>query len=138
MMPKKANASFRWMIAASWLLAAVGCGPSLVTVEGKVNLDGAPVDSGTISFAPADGKGQSIGGAIKDGSYRVQAEKPAALGAKNVAITAIRKTGKQIEAGPPAPAGTMVDELLNVSHTGACQIVDGTNQQNFEIKSPGR
>ena len=122
-------------VAAGWLLLAVGCGPQLMTIEGTVTLDGAPVETGTISFVPADGKGATVGGEIKGGSYRIQAEKEAALGSKTVNITSIRKTGKMIEAGPPAPEGTMVEDLQTVSSTDSCEIVAGENRQNFELKS---
>lgn len=137
-MPKRVNAWFCLLLATCWILSAVGCGPSMLTVEGNVTWDGTPVETGTISFLPADGKGPTYGGEIKGGSYRVEAEKEAALGSKKVAITAVRKTGKQVEAGPPAPAGTMVDELQNISSNEACDIADGPNQHNFELKSAAR
>ena len=134
-MPKKLVSQLCLAVAASWILSIAGCGPSMLTVEGTVTWDGTPVETGTISFLPADGKGPSFGGELKDGGYRIQAEKPAALGAKNVSITGIRKTGKMIEAGPPAPAGTMVDDLLRISSTEKCEIVDGENKHDFQLKS---
>jgi hypothetical protein len=134
-MPKKLYPQLCLAVATSWILLVAGCGPALVTIEGTVTWDGAPVETGTISFLPADGKGPTIGGELKDGGYRIKAEKQAALGAKSVAITGIRKTGKMIEAGPPAPAGTMVDELLRVSSTESCEIVAGENKHDFQLKS---
>ncbi len=137
-MPKKVRLQLSLVVAASWILLIAGCGPSLVTVEGTVTLDGTPVETGTISFLPADGKGPTFGGELKGGGYQIQAEKTAALGAKNVTITGIRKTGKMIEAGPPAPAGTMVEELLTVSTTEKCEIVDGENKHDFQLKSAAK
>lgn len=137
-MPKKLVSQLCVAVAASWILLVVGCGPSMLTVEGTVTWDGTPVETGTISFLPADGKGPSFGGELKNGSYRVEAAKPAALGAKNVSITGVRKTGKMIEAGPPAPEGTMVDELLSISSTEKCEIVDGENKHDFQLKSAAK
>jgi len=109
-----------------------------VTVEGMVTWDGSPVETGTISFMPADGKGPTVGGELKDGSYRIKVQKEAALGTKTVSITGIRKTGKMIEAGPPAPAGTMVDDLQRITSTESCEIVDGENKHRFDLKSAGK
>jgi hypothetical protein len=137
-MPKRLVSQLCLAVITAWVLSVVGCGPSVVTVEGKVTWDGTPVETGTISFLPADGKGPSFGGELKNGSYRVEAQKPGALGAKNVSITSVRKTGKMIEAGPPAPAGTMVEELLSLSSTEKCEIVDGENKHDFQLKSAGK
>lgn len=137
-MRKKLISRFGLAIVASWLSISVGCGPATMAIHGTVTWDGSPVESGTISFLPADGKGPSYGGAITNGAYRIEAAKPGALGAKNVAITGVRKTGKMIEAGPPAPAGTMVDELLSVSATEKCEIGDGDNQHDFELKTAAK
>jgi len=126
------------VIASSWLVFAAGCGPPSLTLEGTVTWDGSPVETGTISFMPADGRGPSIGGELKDGRYRVRAGKDTAVGAKTVAITGIRKTGKMVEAGPPAPAGTMVDDLQSISSTESCEIVDGENKHDFDLKSSGK
>ena len=137
-MPKKFVSPLCLAVVAGWVLLIAGCGPSMLTVEGTVTWDGTPVETGTISFLPADGKGPSFGGELKNGSYRVEAAEPAALGAKNVTITGVRKTGKMIEAGPPAPAGTMVEELLSISSTEKCEIVDGENKHDFQLKSAAK
>ena len=50
---------------ALFVLAASGCGAGTAKVTGKVTLDGAPVENGTILFTPKDGKGQSATGVIK-------------------------------------------------------------------------
>jgi hypothetical protein len=121
------------VLAAGGLLLAFGCGQKSVTVEGTVTLDGSPVEIGTISFVPADGKGPSMGGEVKGGKYRVTGS---VRGKKTVSVTAVRKTGKSIEAGPPAPPGTMVDELRTISSTESCELVDGQNSHKFELKSP--
>ena len=123
----------------------VGCdsGGGLVAVEGNVTFDGQPVEEGSIAFEPADGAGPSAGGMIEQGKYTLGDEAGVMPGKKTVRITAVRKTGRQIEAGPPAPPGTMVDvvekyipAIYNQESTLTCDVVAGSvNQHNFDLKS---
>ena len=54
------------------LFLSTGCGSSLVQVSGKVTLDGAPLNTGNISFAPV-GEGQvAIGTINSKGEYTLQ------------------------------------------------------------------
>jgi hypothetical protein len=50
-----------------------GCGrePATGDVSGTITYDGKVVESGSIAFYPADGKGPSTGGTIIDGKYAV-------------------------------------------------------------------
>ncbi|MFO0871198.1 MAG: hypothetical protein U0935_19920 [Pirellulales bacterium] len=67
-----------------WLLAVVvvlltGCGASLVPVQGKVSVDGNPLDTGYVSYHPAGAKEQleaQIGRASieADGSYKLSTD----------------------------------------------------------------
>jgi hypothetical protein len=126
-----------------WLAACVGCGRGLATVEGTVTFDGQPVDKGTIVFEPADGAGPTAGGTIENGEYQLAEEAGVMPGEKTVRITAVRKTGRQIEEGPPAPPGKMVDEMesyipdiYNQKSTLTCEVVAGqVNRHNFDLKS---
>ncbi len=121
---------------AGVVLLLAGCGTDLITAEGNVAWDGKPIESGTISFAPSDSMGPTIGGEIKEGKYRLEGERGLPPGKKTVIISASRKTGKQIEAGPPAPEGTMVDDLQMISEKTTCEIVAGqANQHDFELAS---
>ena len=63
-------------MAAALLLAAAGCGGGDATVSGEVSYEGEPVTAGYITFAPADGKGPTAGGPIKDGKYTVEKVTP--------------------------------------------------------------
>ena len=122
------------------LILTSGCGPGGVTVRGEVAVDGKPLDEGTISFKPADGVGPSMGGAIAMGRYNVSLEAPNAAGPKTVTITGIRRTGRQIPAGPPEPAGTTVAEIVIVEFGKngelTCQLTSGNNEHNFDLASP--
>jgi len=70
-----------------------------------------PVDRGSISFEPADGRGPNTGGAIEGGRFDLSGSAEATPGKKIVRIRAFRPSGRKIESGPPAPPGTLVDEL---------------------------
>lgn len=87
----------------------LGCsGPSgseKASVSGSVTLNGAPLDSGLISFFPVDGKGAPASAAIDKGKYTVQVE----LGEKRVEITAPKVVGKR--AAYETPDSPMVDLL---------------------------
>jgi hypothetical protein len=56
------------------LLAACagGCANPIATVSGEVSYDGQPIETGTIVFMPADGKGAAASGAIQDGRYTIE------------------------------------------------------------------
>jgi hypothetical protein len=126
-----------------WLASCAGCGSGRVTVEGDVTFDGQPVPEGTIVFEPADRLGPTTGARIENGSYRLAGEAAAVPGKKLIRISAVRKTGRQIEAGSPSPPGTMVDEIesyipavYNDQSTLECEVTPGgVNRHDFPLKS---
>jgi hypothetical protein len=79
------------------------------SVQGIVTFDGEPVEEGQILFTPTGKEGSVAGSAITDGEYSIPREQGPVAGPHSVAITASRKTGKQIKAMQPAPPGTMID-----------------------------
>jgi hypothetical protein len=111
-------------------------------VNGKVTVSGKPVAEGTIAFIPTgQTRGPSSGSAIKDGSYAVARDGGPVPGSYNVSIRAMRKTGKKIEAGPPAPPGTMIDEVTqflppqyNTNTTLTVEIQSGSNEHDFDLE----
>jgi hypothetical protein len=125
-----------------WMAACIGCGKGGATVEGRVTFDGQPVEAGTIVFEPADGAGPSAGGAIENGRYRLAGDAGVTPGKKTVRITAMRKTGRQIEEGPPAPPGTMVDEIeqfipatYNTNSSLQVDVTGGQSTHDFVLTS---
>lgn len=75
----------------------VGCGPKYNTVEGVVEYeDGGPVEGATVSFIPADGKGDSAHG-LTDASGNFSLKSGKMVGAKTgkykVVITKVPKMG---------------------------------------------
>lgn len=75
-----------FLALASVALLMTGCGGGSqgVTVSGTVTYDGKPVPQGSITFAPADGKGASVGGEIRNGQFTVTGVPP---GEKIVSVT---------------------------------------------------
>lgn len=120
----------------------LGCGGQGTTVEGNVTFDGQPVEKGSITLEPADGLGPAAGGTITSGKYRLDSMSGLVPGEKIVRISAVRSTGKKIEAGPPEPPGTKVDEVqqfipakYNDQSTLKVQIAGGHGKHNFDLKS---
>lgn len=133
----------RSAFAVLTLLVCVGCGNGRYPIAGEVTFDGKPVESGTIVFEPADGQGPTTGGKIKDGKYALTDNAAPLPGKKKVRISAGRKTGRLIPAGPPAPPDMMVEEIIryipktyNQQTTLACEVApNGSRQIDFDLKS---
>ena len=89
-------------------LLSTGCGSSRPIMEGMVTLDGVPIEKGTIMLMPANGKGQSAGGAIVAGRYRI----PVSPGPMEVRISANRKDGKMPDPLNPG-SGAMIDRYVD-------------------------
>jgi hypothetical protein len=126
------------------LLSAVlagGCGQATARVKGQVRFAGQPVETGTISFEPADRQGPTAGGTIRNGTYELT--EPIFPGSKIVRIRAMRKTGRKVEAGPPLPKGHLVDveeqylpALYNDKTTLTADITPGKiNEVDFDLKA---
>jgi len=92
--------------------AIAGCSDGKVTVRGAATVDGQPIAEGSISLEPADGQGPTTGGMIKAGQYELSGEAAVIPGEKIVRIVGLRETGKMVPAGPPAPKGSMIAELV--------------------------
>ncbi len=128
-----------------WLVGWCGCSNrGLVDVQGNITLEGRPLPGGIIVFEPVDKNGATAGGKIREGRYELTGKAAVPPGEKIVRISGIFKTGRQIEVGPPAPPGTMTDEVehiaipasYNQSSTLRCNVVAGEmNQHDFELHS---
>jgi hypothetical protein len=81
-------------LVATYVLSLTGCGgsggPTTYSVTGSVSLGGSPIEEGSIVFDPADGRGGSAMGGIKNGQFT--AKVPA--GEKILRISAVRTTGE--------------------------------------------
>ncbi len=133
---------YRVAFVMAWCGILVGCGSSnLSTVRGNVTWDGTPVEQGSILLEPADGAGPIASGTIQSGKYLLAGDIAAVPGTKIVRINASRPTGRKVDAGPPAPAGTMIDELeyvpasYNQKSTLRVQLEAGESTHHFELRS---
>src|SRR5689334_2131813 len=99
------------LAAAVALVTLAGCSDGKVIVRGMVNVDKQPLETGMIALEPADGQGPTTGGEIKEGRYELIGNAAAIPGEKIVRISGVRKTGKMVEASPPAPKGTLIPQM---------------------------
>jgi len=134
-------ATLRMTLTIGVLMLLAGCGSGRFPVTGEVTFDGKPVEEGTISFEPADGKGPTTGGKIVGGKYEFKGNAAPLPGKKTVRIFAARKTGRQVAVKYTTPK-QMVDEIeryipdiYNTKTTLSCEVADrGVNQINFHLK----
>jgi hypothetical protein len=83
---------------------STGCG-SKSAVSGRVTVGGQPVESGFVTFFPADDKGQSVGGEIVQGEYSIDIITP---GKKRVLVHIT---------DPTAPASANVTKTREEANT---------------------
>ena len=123
----------------------VGCGGAKYAgdqrfpLSGAANLDGQPIDLGSISFIPASETGRASGGVIQDGKYDVPEEKGATAGKYRVEMHWLKRTGKRLL---DAESGEMYDQRLEALpdkfHTNSELTVEvpfPTNTFDFDLKS---
>jgi len=101
------------------------------------------VETGTISFDPADGQSSSAGCMIEAGTYRIDRIIP---GKKIVRISAQRKTGRKVPLSTIMPArmcppGAMTDEIIRYIPTCydsqselTAEVSSGSNSFEFDLK----
>ena len=122
------------------LLGLCGCGEGRLPIQGKVTLDGNPLQEGTIRYMPPQGKaGVSCTGTISAGSYSIPASGGLVPGTYRVEVRWARKTGKRIEAGVPTADGT-VEEVVegipakyNSNSTLQREVLQGTTNLDFSL-----
>ena len=130
-------------LVCTTILMCSGCGDGKVVVRGMITVDGQPIDEGSISLEPADAQGPTTGGMIKAGKYELAGNAAVVPGKKIVRIVGLRQTGKMIPAGPPAPKGTLIPEMIQcvpIHYNDHSQLqVDVTpgkaNKHDFQLDS---
>lgn len=108
----------RWISFVAVLIAISGCGsepaykgPQRFALSGKVTLDGAPVDGGTISFLSMAPKANPSGGPISAGTYTVPEERGANAEMYRVEIRWLKPTGEKVK---DDDTGGMIDVVKEV------------------------
>jgi hypothetical protein len=124
----------------SWLgivvvLSLVGCGSNgRSTVEGTVTLNGQPIESGSMSFRPLDGKTPTVGCFITAGRFRLQVP----IGSMRVEITAMEKSGKGVTTAQGAPVEVdLVTEAIPERYNAKSELVidvkPGVNRVTYAL-----
>ncbi len=114
---RRISSSFWCLLLILFSLVSQGCsgrtdGLSRGSVRGRIQLDGTPIEQGHISFYPIrDTKGPVVGGTISAGKYSLSSSTGPVIGWNRIEISWKRKTGRKVPAGPPRPAGSMVEEI---------------------------
>jgi hypothetical protein len=97
-----------------------------IEVSGRVDLDGKPLKSGRIHFAPGNGEGPSTAARIDDGAYRVERADGPAPGAYTIRIT----TG---EPPPLRPPPGQVRPPPRVTYQFSRSLSSSAGEQNFTL-----
>ncbi len=112
-----------------------GCeSTNLCDVSGTVTVDGTPIEAGSITFLPADGKAQTAGGKIENGKYSVQVP----IGTAKVSISYPKAAGaKKLYNTSDSPVGTMWKEGLparfNEKTELTFEVKAGKNVKDWEL-----
>ncbi len=130
-------------LTVAFLVASVGCGKKATNgrlpVSGTVTFQGAPLDSGSIQFMPADTAGQFGGGAvITNGEYKIPEQQGLPVGKYKIVISAgdpsqpVPEGQMPGETGPPAKE--RIPEEYNVKSDKVVEVVtDKENVFDFAI-----
>mgnify|MGYP007073187936 FL=1 len=129
----------RLLLALCLLASVVGCGDSRRrAVEGTVTVDGTPVEYGFIEFLPMEGtSGPTAGAEIKDGAYRVPADKGVFEGEFRVKTRAMRASSTTIydpvTGEPQQGAEQFLPARYNQQSTLTAEIDGSQTQLEFEL-----
>ena len=125
------------VLAVGTLGLVTGCGPesNVAQISGGMNIDGKPVEKGSIAFVPLDGKGPTAGGEILGGKYKCDA----ALGECKVEIRVPKSVGKKkLYDTPESPMQEIFEEVLPQKYNEASelrvQIKKGKNEKDWDLK----
>lgn len=111
------------------------------SVNGRITLDGRPIDAGWIEFEPTAGtQGPVAGGEIVNGSVIIATAKGPTIGTNLVRVSSRLPTGKKV---PGGVAGELVDEIAeivpkhyNTATTLQLEIKKGRNEITLDLTTP--
>ena len=117
------------------VLSLVGCTDSSVgVVSGTIMIDGEPASTGSISFAPTDGKTAPAGGLIEEGRFEVTLP----VGTSRIEIRVPRIIGKtKIYNTDDSPIQDIMEESLPAKYNDETELTydvpPGKSEKNFEL-----
>lgn len=126
------------VLTAPLALCASCSGGGAEEISGIVNVDGVPVDAGTISLRPAQGNGPPAGGVIEAGQFTAVSREPLPPGSYTVMVQASKKTGRTFNDPQRGP----IEEMQPVPLADAPQQIDLTTENarnlvlNFRTNRP--
>ncbi|WP_339733340.1 hypothetical protein [uncultured Gimesia sp.] len=138
-------ATFVFIVNSIALFSLVGCGgpagdPDLIPVQGTVTLDGQPLKTGIIGFAPESGQAASTG-KIEDGDFKLnfsQSADGAKPGLYKVSIQSWTTPPSMDANGKPVKGVLAIPEkYMSQTTSGLTANVkkEGENDFTFELKS---
>lgn len=140
------NSNYRYTTigqACTALLALVvlglsGCSDNgLTKVSGTVSFDGTPVEEGSISFMPVDGKGVTAGGVIENGKYSAKVS-PGEMAVQIYATKEVKKenpTQEEIERGITSDPVQYIPAQYNKESTLRITVSDSSRQHDFDLEA---
>jgi hypothetical protein len=135
-MKRNGNLLVGIVLTGAFLCAGCNSGSAKAKIRGKVTLDGQPVPTGSISFIPADGKGQTAGAMIQDGVYEAEVS----AGSMRVEIRYAKVVGKRkLYDTPDSPTVDRTEEQIPPKYNTQSQLVETITTKrseiNFDLKS---
>lgn len=124
------------LVLLVWVCAMPGCADqSSGEVTGMVRVDGTPIESGAITFIPADGATSTAGGTIKAGRYSVRVP----VGKFKVSISMPRETHKKkLYAAADSPEMAMYQEGLPARYNERTEleleVKSGSNTKDWDLQ----
>ncbi len=123
------------------ILAVAGCGRSdgLLTISGTATLDGNPIQDGSVSLMPVDGKGIAGGGTITNGRYTAESS-PGQMAVQIYAHEKFEKpnpTREEVERGLHIDTRQLLPAVYNQQSKLRINVSADNRTHNFELTSDG-
>ena len=122
------------------VLSLAGCSDNgLLEISGSVTLDGQPVEEGSISLMPVDGKGVTGGGLISNGTYTAETS-PGEMAVQIYAYKTVEKakpTAEEIERGITSDRVELLPPVYNRQSKLRIQVSDSEQTFDFALTSQG-
>ena len=122
----------------AFMLAAIsasltGCGSGAVgSIGGQATVDGTPIETGTISFKPADNPaGRGVGGVLANGTFEIPRADDVKPGKYLVTAQAMKSTGKT--RNDPQRGPVPVVESLELSDSPQEVEITSANAQELQL-----